>query len=100
MCNGPCAIHAREHDLVVIGFPCQPYSALNQKRWDGDVFSSKSANVFMKVTEYLNHADPPPRCYVLERVLDATKRASGDATKMSPLDVFFLRHQEGGEGAP
>ena len=34
ICQGPCDAFAQEcADILVAGFPCQPYSVLNQSRW-------------------------------------------------------------------
>ena len=83
-------------DMLIMGFPCKPYSALNMRRWaDGyDPFQDPNAGPLFNFRSWLEREDTPkPRCVILENVgglLQPFSCKSVSQQYRTPLD-YILR---------
>ena len=97
-CKGSTCSAYQTHtlDVLIMGFPCKPYSALNMRRWaDGyDPFQDPNAGPFFNFRLWLGREDTPkPRCVILENVgglLQPFSCSSVPQQYKTPLD-YILR---------
>ena len=72
-CKGECMAAMQEDiDLLVGGFPCKAFSALDPQRWDGrDIWKDPRARPFLHISTYLRtraEAGRPVRAFILVNV--------------------------------
>lgn len=81
VCEAP-----RESDVMIAGFPCQPYSSMSPKRFaDGSVKNHPKTDVTSAMHDSLEAFEPS--AFIFENVRGFSKRAQGEDS--SPLDQFM-----------
>ena len=88
-CQAQCSTFAEEEpDFYVGGFPCQPYSNLNPKRWTSEYqpFKTPEAKVFLDISKYLRHSIKKPRVVILENVYGLLLR---NKSGCAPIDFIM-----------
>ena len=90
ICEDWCSYLAlTEFDVLVAGFPCQPFSHLNSKRFDPSYkpFQTKEAQVFFHISRYLNESEHAPKVVILENVGGLLQKS-----KKAPAPIEFVKN--------
>jgi site-specific DNA-cytosine methylase len=106
--DDPCHLDLYDTDLFIAGFPCTPFSVMNQSRFKRgyDPFSEAAARPFFEIVKLMKHPNPlrRPKCLILENVPGANMKLPGpdsddessSGTAQTPLD-FILNGTVNGE---
>ena len=81
------AVRDTEYDIFCAGFPCQPFSTANPKRFQKDPMIDKSKD-FVSISNYLRLSPHPPKAVLLI--------PEGGYCSSSPPLEFVLHHPEFG----
>ena len=103
--NGPLeSCHLDDTDLFIAGFPCTPFSVMNQSRFKPGYspFDAPAARPFFEIVKLMKHPLRRPKCLILENVPGANMKLPDDSdndgtgTAQTPLD-FILNGTLDGE---
>jgi site-specific DNA-cytosine methylase len=103
--NGPLeSCHLDDMDLFIAGFPCTPFSVMNQSRFKPgyNPFTEAAARPFFEIVKLMKHPLRRPKCLILENVPGANMKLpdsddeSSSGTAQTPLD-FILNGTVNGE---
>ena len=87
---GCLAIHEQQVHVVVLGFPCQPFSQMNASRFKADdIMTCRQANHFGNARLYMETTPTPPWVVILENSSGILKRST-KATGAQAMDQVML----------